>query len=299
MSPRTPGGFLALCIGTASTVGGQPSTPLGPRPPVEIWGGFAASLPTTGGTIASSYAPALVAGTLLESSATQTLAVDTGFAPGFEAGTNLFFSRHAGIQFFVARTRADLRGVNGPYTVRLRYVSRPPPDNVPREIVYTNAAPWPDTTGTLRQLALGAGAVLRFGSRHGGVAGTLAGGASFSRYGGELDRLGFTEFRLGGHSVLFGFEYPVVLGPTRDWSTAPYVGGQLDVAAGGRAALTAGLRVEPRGARDVAIEVVRGANEADAAVAPPLGDIERQLALPPLRLVGVRWQMTLGIKIRP
>jgi len=299
MSPRTISVLLVLWFGPAATAQAQGASPSQPPPPVEIWGGFAGLLATTGGAIESAYAPALAAGTRLDSSATQTLAVDTEFAPGFEAGVNVFFSRHAGVQFFVARTRADLGGTNGPYAVRLRYVSQAPPDYLPREVVYTNTAPWPDTTGVLRDTAIGTGAVVRFRGRRGGVAGTLAGGVSFHRCGGEIDRLGFTQFRLGGHSVLFGFDYPVVVGPRPDWSAAPYLGGQLDLGAGTVAALTLGIRVDPRGTRDVPIEVIRLANEADAAAAPPIAEIQRQLALPPLRLDGVRWQVVLGLKVRP
>lgn len=129
--------------------------------------------------------------------------------------------------------------------------------------------------------------------------GTLARGANLKRCSGEIERLGFTEFRLGGHSVLFAFDYPVVVGPRAEWLAAPYVSGQLDLGAGRRAAFTIGARVDPRDARDVGIDVMRIANAPDASAAPPIGEIERQLAPPPLRLDGARWQIVLGLKIRP
>jgi hypothetical protein len=299
MSPRTIDVFLTLVFGLAPALEAQRSAPPEPPPAVELWGGFSGPLAAAGGTIESTYAPALATGTIVESSATQTLAVDTAFGSGFEVGANLFASRRAGLQLFLARTGANVRGTNGPYAVHLRYVSRPPPDNVPREVVYSSEEAWPDTTGVLRELAVGAGAVVRLGGGGAGVAGTLAAGVSFSRYSGEIDRLGFTDFRLGGHSVLFGFEYPVVVGPRARWSPAPYVSGQLDLGGDRRAAFTIGLRVDPRGARDVAIHVIRLANAADAAVAPPVSEIQRQLAPPPLHLGRARWQIVLGLKVRP
>lgn len=299
MSFRIPGVCLGLVVAMTSAVEAQRSVSADPPPAVELWGGFSGPLATTGGTIESSYTPVLAAATALESSATQTLAVDTASGTGFEAGANLFFSRHAGLQLFLARTRAEVRGTSGPYAVHLRYVAYPPPGTGPLEVVSSRQNPWPDTTGVLRELAVGAGAVVRLGGGGAGVGGTLAGGVSFRRYSGEIDRLGFTQFRLGGHSVLFAFDYPVIVGPRAEWSAAPYVSGQLDVGAGRRAAFTIGVRVDPRDARDVGIEVLRVANAPDGVVAPSAAEIQRQLAPPPLRLDGPRWQIALGLKIWP
>jgi hypothetical protein len=92
---------------------------------------------------------------------------------------------------------------------------------------------------------------------------------------------------------------PRVVGPRAGWSAAPYVSGQLDLGAGRRAAFTLGLRVDPRGASDVAIDVIRLANPADAAAGPPVAEIQRQLAPPPLHVDGARWQVVLGLKVRP
>ncbi len=147
--------------------------------------------------------------------ASQTVTFDGHTNVGFEAGVNLFFARHAGLQLLFDRGSPDLEGTNGPYDVTLHYISRPPPDNQAIPVTVNNSTPWPDTTGSITQSTFGVNGVVRVGTSS-RIDATLSGGMSIQHLSGTVQPLGFTQYNLGGDlnvhvarhvALLFGYRY--------------------------------------------------------------------------------------------
>lgn len=293
---RTAPPLLVLLFALTSPARAQ--QPAVDPPRVELWGAVAADTDTLDGDVVSTYAPPLAAGTSLSSRATQRLAVDPGFARGVEAGVNVFLTPRFGLQGLVGIAWADVSGRNEPYDVTLRYEARQPPDYVPRPYVYSQTTPWPDTAGTLRTTWWAAGAVARWWTPGGAAGGTVGGGLGFERYDGEIESLGYTSFRLGGHSVLFPFEHRVIVTPAGGGTVVrPYLRGDLHRRVGPRAALMAGVRMHFGSRRELPLRVERLLDPADAPIVPELEEVERQLGEPPLVLNGLRWHVAAGLKV--
>jgi hypothetical protein len=231
-----------------------------------------------------------------EGSAGQTLALDPGAGGGIEVGVNLFPARSLGIQGFVARSSADFAGVNSPYTVQLRYISRPPPDYQPVPVAVSQSVAWPDTTGALRQMTVGVGPVARW--RRAPLTVEAAGGLAWIRLSGEAESLGFTTFSLGGHSVLFADEFRlrVVLEPA--WTFGGYLGGALGVDLGRHLALTAGLRMLIAGDAEAVARIDTVSASTGAVTTPSPREVEAILALDPVTLSPRRFALTVGLSLR-
>jgi hypothetical protein len=190
--------LVALTL-SARTVAAQPSST---HQPIELWGAICALGEAPGGRLTSSYAPPLLPAGDYSSRGGQTLALDPRRALGFDAGLNVFPSRHAGLQIAASRTSADLAGANDPYAYELTYVSRQPPDSTPQTFTIQQSIPWPDTTGTIAVLTASVNGIVRAGpADH--VHATGSAGVSYGRISGTARALGYTTFRMGGRAVLF------------------------------------------------------------------------------------------------
>ena len=207
---------------------------------VEVFGGIDVATLAPAGTFTTDYATALAAGTTTGGRAGQTLALDVARRPGFEGGVNWLPVPHAGVQIFVGRVSAPVSGVNSPYDVRLDYVASPPPNYVPRPFTYERTTTWPDTTGAMTVWRAGVNAIARVSGRRANL--TIAGGLLLSRLGGLFEPVGFSQFRLGGHSVLFGDEARVRMTFDGAWHAGVDVGADLAVHAGRHVAIVFGVR---------------------------------------------------------
>ncbi len=165
--------ILPAAFALAAPAAAQPAAT--PAPRLEIWAGVAATATTPSGTLASSYSPPLANDGAFTSSGVQTLNFDAARSAGFEAGVNLFPWPHAGIQLLFDRASADVSGVNGPYDISLQYISRQPPDYIPRPFTSQATLPWPDTTGSLTESTVGLNAIVRGG--RGRVSASASGGS--------------------------------------------------------------------------------------------------------------------------
>jgi len=197
---------------------------------VEVWGAFAGVATAPAGDLVSAFSPPLLFGTDFTSRAGQTLVMDGSRGTGLQGGVNVFPAAHVGVQVLVDHAAVDLSGANRPYSVALTYVSRPP-NSAPIVVSTTQLVPWPSTSGSVDQTTVGLNAVVRAG-RARAVNATVSGGLAVYRISGSVQPIGFTAFRLGGHSALFSDEYRVAasLGPVR--SIGFDVGAELNIPLG-------------------------------------------------------------------
>jgi hypothetical protein len=196
---------------------------------------------TGGGRIATDYEPPLLFGLQGVSRATQTVDVDRATAPHVEVGAQWFPTRHVGLEAWVSRERAEEFAPSSTYDTTLTYISRPPPDNLPRQSTYAQQTDWPPVRVAMRRWTAGVNIAVRpvLSTR---VAWTISGGLSRIRVSGDVEPLGFTSFVLGGHSVLFPNEYLLNTRLEPAWAWRANAGTMLDVSLAEHLALTMGAR---------------------------------------------------------
>jgi hypothetical protein len=272
----------------------QPPSSAFAASPVEVWGAFTLTGWSGSGQLVSAYEPELV-GSDSEGRATQTVVLEPARGRGFEAGVNVFPWSSVGIQAFLAYARADVQGQGGPYNLELRYISRPPPTSEPQAVVFRSSLAWPDAQGRLEDWTFGGGPVVRW--RRGRFGGTVSGGGVVHRRTGTAQSLGFTVFRLGGHSTLFSDEFRVraALGPAT--TVGICVGTNIDLGMSNRVAATVGLRAFFMGGSELAARVAAMTDRSAGFPPPALVEIDRQMQLgsAPLPVSGV--SLSVGIKV--
>jgi hypothetical protein len=267
-----------------------------PRAPrVEVWGAVAGVMTGPAGSLVSSYSPPLLFDGDFTSSGGQTLRAETGATVGFTGGVNVFPTRRVGIQILFDRASFDLSGTNTAYTVALQYVSRPPPDNVPQIVNVDQLVAWPDTSGALTQMALAFNAVVRIG-RADRLSATISGGPAFYRLSGEVQPLGFTTFRLGGHSVLFQDSSRLALSFEPAHAFGFDIGGEVSLAAGRHTAFIAGYRYFGGPDADVAVSPATVLNADEVIVEQSMADIISRLGRTPLRMSVSSSRVFFGVR---
>jgi len=291
---RIAASLFAIGLSVSWAVDAAAQTPAA----VEVWGAFSGVVDTPASTLVSSYAPLLVNGTAVTSSAGQALTLAGRRGAGLQGGINLFPSRHLGLQVLVDRAKVDLSGANGPYSVALQYVSAQPPDYVPRVFNTQSSTPWPDTAGSLTQWAACFNAVART-TAAGRLSASVSGGLGWYRRSGSAQSLGYTEYHMGGHSVLFSDETHVAFALEPTNSLGFNAGGDVNIALARRAAIMVGYRY--LGARTIEMPVrLTAITNADQVVfSTTLEDIARQMQVAPVRLRASSSRVVIGLKITP
>ena len=279
LSPVVVGALLVTVTSSARSdergIGAQPA----PQWRVLVGGSvFSSSFRTT---YVSRYSPpfAFVPHT---STAIQTLPLDAGAAPGLQLGVERALGAHVGLQLLGGYSGAELSGEPGQYDVRATYSSRPPPSNEPVEVTLRRSEARPEATGRAKTLALALNlsAWLDLGPR--ARLGASA-GPTWLRTSGNAERLVFTSYILGGHSVLFSQDHLVSF----DFATSGLgldVGGFLEGDLGRAVGVRLDVRYNwgPERHADVTLGEIVNASEIIRGV--PLAEIEAGLAPPPLRL---------------
>jgi hypothetical protein len=282
-------------LGMAPSAGAQPaSPPEGPR--LEVWAGVSVAPSGPSGAVVSSYSPPLLLDGAFTSSGGQAVTFAGRRSAGFAGGANLFLTRHAGIQILADRISADASGVNGPYAFALHYVSRPPPDNALVPVDVSQATPWPATEGSLMQLTLAANGVVRLG-RPNRASLTLSGGLSYYRLSGTVQPVGYTTFRLGGHSVLFEDDYRLAVSLEPTGVIGFNGGGDLSVPIGRGVAVMLGYRYFGGPTADVPARVTAILNPDQVIVQQTSADIAQRLALAPTRASVSASRVIVGLKL--
>jgi hypothetical protein len=136
----------------------------------------------------------------------QSVRIEAEPAAVFSARAGRLISGRWGIELAVDHFQTALSGRNPDYAVDLQYVSMMPPDYTPREIDRIETRPWPDTTGTMSQTVLSLAVFYRIDVLR-TVHLDLSAGPAFTWLKIEAAGLGFSDYWLGGHSVLFNQDY--------------------------------------------------------------------------------------------
>jgi opacity protein-like surface antigen len=292
---------LATLLLFAACAAGAAAQPTAVNPDrVFLWGGGVLALPASGGALATDYAPLLEGSIEYSSRAAQRLNVNLDGSFGADVGADVFFSRRIGCQAGFGYLSAGLSGPdNSDYSVHLRYVSRQPPDYVPREYAVDSAAPWPETTGHVHSTSLLAGLVVRAGRSGGRFEGTFAGGIQATRVAADIESVAYTVFRLGGHATLFETEERFSAS-TKESGTfvRPYIAASLGGRISGRASVYGGVRVEIGSSPDFVARPDRRVDPDEPLAAPELAEVQRVLTMEPLSLRRPRWQFLAGLRIR-
>ncbi len=244
----------------------------------------------------SSYTPT-VPGFESTGEAGQAVALERLRSTGWEAGVDIYPTRHFGLQVGLSYRWQDLGGVSGPYNLTLRYTSRQPPDYTPQSFTKQSSTTWPDLAGVTRQRTLTVNTVVAT-RRTGAVQASLSGGIAVVTVSGEGESLGYTAFSMGGHAVLFSDEYQLsfAYGPRTvvGWNA----GGGIDVAIGSHASLLAGLRYQSAGRVEIPARVVEIVNPTAIMRPMSIESLSAQFGRPTVTIPSGSMRLFFGIRIR-
>lgn len=284
-------------LGAANTASAQDNaSPKTQR--VELWGAITGVIAGPAGSLISSYSPPLLFDGDFTSHGGQTLEVDAGFAFGLTGGLNVFPSKRVGFQVLFDRASSDVSATNTPYAYALQYVSHNPVNNDPQTVNVSQSIAWPDTSGSLTQVAVAFNAAVRIG-RPDRLSATISGGPAFYHLSGTVQPLGFTTFHLGGHSVLFQDDYRLALELEPANTVGFDAGVEIDMPLSRHAAIIAGYRyfggpdAEPRA------NPTKVLNADEITFEQPIADIASRLALPPMKISVSRSRLFVGVKFTP
>jgi hypothetical protein len=287
--------FAALGIGP--TASAQVAGAADGLPRIEIWGATTAITAGPAGVLTSVYSPPLLFDGDFTSDGRQVLTARSKFGFGVTGGVNVFPSAHIGFQTLVDRASCAATGSNTPYVIGLQYVSRQFPGYDTQVVTVDQSVAWPDTSGTLTQLAIGFNVVIRLGHPD-RLAATISGGPSYYRIQGDIQPVGFTSFHLGGHSVLFQDDYRLAVSLTPANAFGFNIGGDVSVAASRHIALLAGYRYFGGPAVNVAARPAAILNADQVLFQQTLGDISSRLGSPPMRVSVSGSRVVAGLMIR-
>jgi hypothetical protein len=294
--PRIVVAFATVMLGIGSAAMAQPASQAS-APRLELWAGVSGTPSGASGQLVSSYSPALLFDGEFTSHGAQTLVFRHTSAAGFEGGGNWFVTPYAGVQILVDRVSADVSGANGPYDVSLHYISRPPPSNQPIPVDVARSSIWPETAGSLTQLTMALNGVVRIG-QPARVSATLSGGLSYYRLNGAVQPLGYTTYRLGGHSVLFEDDYRLALSLDPASALGYNLGGDLSLTVHRGVAVMVGYRYFGGPTVDVPARVTTILNADQVIVQQPIADINARLAPGPARVDLSGSRLVVGLKLR-
>ena len=260
----------------------------------DFWAGIARGLVAPTGELASTYSPPLFLGSEFTSSGGQTLTLNSDGGIGFEGGLNLFTPAPFGVQILFDRVSSGVSGVNGPYTVALTYVSRPP-NSEPQTVHLQQSVAWPDTTGSGTRTSLAVNGVVRLG-RANAVNATLSAGVAWLRLAGTAKPLAYTTFRLGGHSVLFSDEYHLA-GALQPTNTIGFdAAADINIPIASRMAAVFGIRYLRAPMVDVPVRVSTVLNADQVINEMTAADIAQQFAPGPARTHVTASRVVVGLK---
>jgi len=282
-------------LGAAGSAAAQ-SRAVPDAPRVEVWAGISGAIAGRGGMLTSAYSPPLLLDGDFTSHAGQTIAGDRTFGVGAAAGVNVLPSAHVGFQVLLDRATCDVEGTNTPYAFSLEYVSRQPPDDRPQVVILDRSTAWPDTSGSLTQLAIAFNVLVRIG-RPDRFSAIVSAGPSYHRVSGSLEPVGFTAFHLGGHSVLFEDDYRLLAALEPAHGIGFDAGVELDAPVGSHTAIVVGVRYFA--GPDVEAQVTPSAvsNPGDITFSQSITDIAARLRLAPMRISISSSRVLVGLKV--
>jgi hypothetical protein len=261
----------------------------------EVWAAVSGVVTAPSGMFTSSYSPPLLLDGSFSSQGEQVVTFSGNHRIGFNGGIN-YFVTPVGIQLLADWMSVRLGGANQPYEYSLLYNSQLPPNGVLVPVKIAQTVPWPDSSGTLSSIALAFNGVIRLG-RPDHINATLSGGPAVQRITGTIQPVAYTQFHLGGHSVLFqdNYELALSLEPTIVWGFD--AGGDMNVPLGRHAAVVIGYRHFVTRHSDVDVAVSSVLNPDQIVFSQPLTDIATRLAPMPTRIDLSSSRLIIGIKL--
>jgi len=130
------------------------------------------------------------------------------------------------------------------------------------------------------------------------VGASLSAGGAWVRASGEVQRLGFTAFHLGGHSTFFSQEFELEAALDPKSVAAFHAGADVDVALARSWRLRLGYRYVGAGEASLQPRLKRVVNEDEVILEEPLSRMESELALAPLRLDLSSSRLLLSLVLR-
>lgn len=148
----------------------------------------------------------------------QTLNIDRKWGEGIQGGLSYFITDRLGLKFSLNYSRHKLGGMNTPYEIQMKYTTRMPPNYNEIEITYNRSDEWMATEGRLESLAFSLNAQFRFPLSRIATGMVSVGPGIFCAFG-LFSALGYSEFWLGGHGVLFSDTSLLMMNLPAAWKT--------------------------------------------------------------------------------
>ncbi len=140
----------------------------------------------------------------------QTLTLKGRPSGGFNTGVSFPLHKSFRLKLSVNYSRSLLRGENSPFLIHLEYISMPPDEYIPVEIIHDYSVEWVKTQGNLKTLAF----LLNLQYTHAlfnNITLSFSAGGGVYRIFGDFNPLGYSEFWLGGHDELISEDYLLML----------------------------------------------------------------------------------------
>jgi hypothetical protein len=268
----------------------------GASPVIEGWAGISAVAAAPSGSLVSSYSPPLLLDGDFSSHGGQVLLFNGQRTIGFNGGVNLLIGSRFGIQVLADWASMKVGGANQPYEYSLMYNSLQPPNGVSTPVKISQTVDWPDSSGTLRMLIFAFNPMVRFGKTD-RISVTLSAGPAFQRITGSIQPVAYTQFHLGGHSVLFQDDYQLALavGPTHQWGFD--AGGDVSLPLGHGAAVIIGYRYFGGPGAEVNLAIGSVVNANEIVFSQPLADIAARLEPTPAHVHISSSRVILAVKL--
>jgi hypothetical protein len=130
------------------------------------------------------------------------------------------------------------------------------------------------------------------------VSATVSGGLSWYRMSGDARSLGYTEFRLGGHSVLFSDEKHVAFALEPANAFGFNAGIDVDLVIGPRAAVVAGYRYLAAESTDATVRPTGITNPGEVLFSTTLDEIARHLSVRTAQVRPSGSRVIVGLLVR-
>jgi hypothetical protein len=283
---------IAACAALALVAAATPAV----AQHVELSAGLGVAASGFDTTYTHAFVPRVAFDPTSGGSAGHTLALDGSSGASFAATLDLGLGGRAGVQALVVTGAHDLAGPSSPYAIRLAYTAPQPPSNLPQRFTLEREEPWPDGAGRLRHLAIGVAARVRAVDRPAWTLDLLA-GPTVHRVSGSLDGLGFSDFRLGGHGVLFSDTFRLGTDLEPRWRPGFTLGASAGVVVSGRVRLVVDARWLRAARTDLQPAIARILNPDEIINALTPSEIAQRLTPAPLELRPSFTAVTAGLRV--
>jgi len=265
------------------------------RKKVEVTAAVGVFLPSLDTAYDNTYSPPF-SGRTLSGSAMQTLSLTAARKLGLSLGFAFLPRERIGIQVLFDAFDTSIEGESSPYRVDLDYITRQPPDYLPREVHIESARDWPDPEGRLANVAFSGNLLFAVGGET--VRGSFSGGLSIFRARATVMSLAYTTFWEGGHSVLFSETYELEFEVEPATQLGLNFGGELSIALGSRVALSMDGRYfyAPSATADVRLTDI--VNIDEIIVRDPIDTVERRMDLAAVGIDPSFFRVSFGVKLK-